>query len=266
MALQHIKIQYKDDLRRFSLNDVAPYSELQTLIRKSFLDLPQNIQIFYKDEDDDKILINSESEYQEAKRVSRETAMRLYIEENHSTSEQSNEKGTLMETVLQSLSTDPSVLQTLVPSVLKELNKPQYLSEKEISSIGDLAVQLLSFPAVQGLAVKHLPQIVTHLNSSSSSSPPSFQFGDLAKALSNSLSTRTSSQPSTTSAQTDLISLYPSLPNQTNMNVPSQEVPSWWAKELGFLAELGFTDTPLLVRLLEESKGDVAIVINRLTE
>ncbi len=77
-----LKVQTKGEIRRINVSDSFSYLSVIEALRKYFLSLPNTFSLQYKDEDEDIISVSSQAEYQEAKRIMKNSlVLRFYVHE-----------------------------------------------------------------------------------------------------------------------------------------------------------------------------------------
>jgi hypothetical protein len=160
-------------------------------LEELFIDIPKDFQIFYTDEENDKISINSQFEYEEAKRLNN-MIVRLIIEhrgvknpsqknssqENNNNTHSNNAgndassrstnpaaslaQSSLVQTLLfiQPYITNPQMLKMILPMFMNELNKNNIVPKEDIGKICQHANQILDYPFVQEFLTKQLPKVL----------------------------------------------------------------------------------------------------------
>jgi hypothetical protein len=144
--------------------------------------------MYYTDEENDKICINSQFEYDEAKRLNKQI-IRIIIEIREKKTRQSSSKpqetastetsstrsssnsssqpsalaqNPLVQTLLfiQPFITNPQLLKAILPIFLSEINKNNIVSREDITKICLHANQILDYPFVQEFLTNKLPKIM----------------------------------------------------------------------------------------------------------
>eukprot|EP01103_Thecamoeba_quadrilineata_P001637 TRINITY_DN11481_c0_g1_i1.p1 TRINITY_DN11481_c0_g1~~TRINITY_DN11481_c0_g1_i1.p1 ORF type:complete len:379 (-),score=73.42 TRINITY_DN11481_c0_g1_i1:30-1166(-) len=190
MSTQSYKVQYNEQIRRFSLPYDSTYPQLRKKLEELFIDIPKDFQICYTDEENDKISINSQFEYEEAKRLNN-MIVRLIIEHrgakktsqqnstqdnnktnNNNASNDASSRSTnpaaslaqssLVQTLLfiQPYITNPQMLKMILPMFMNELNKNNIVPKEDIGKICQHANQILDYPFVQEFLTKQLPKVL----------------------------------------------------------------------------------------------------------
>jgi len=330
--MQSYKVQFNDQIRRFSLPYESTYAQLRKKLDELFADVPNSFQIYYIDEENDKISINSQFEYDEAKRINK-LIIRLFIETSDlkkthqnrsiSTTETSNSsaansssvfaQNSIVQTLLfiQPFITNPQLLKTVLPLFLSEINRNKFVSREDLEKINQHANQILDYPFVQEFLTKHLPRILSQItgnqpapapvpepvrsteklpseqihqlfnsfmtfaqnvasNISIPNIPSSFTEPQIKTAPRSTESTKQTNTPIVEPPKDYMVYQPTSNINQTPPKIEHQEVPrntrepTIFINELNQLKELGFAESNFLIELLNQSNGDINLVMDHL--
>jgi len=164
-----------------------------------FPEVPKGFQLYYLDEEEDQISVNSQTELDEAKRLSK-LIIRLivHLRESNPQSQpqpqpqpQTQPQNTLREEAkpsqnplaqnsfvqtlvfIQPYLTNPRLLKTVLPFLLSEMNKNNYIPQEEIEKLNQMGDKLLEYPAVQDFLSSKLPKILQQVTGPTTTSDPS---------------------------------------------------------------------------------------------
>jgi hypothetical protein len=197
MSSQSYKVRFNDQYRRFSLPFETTYFQLRKKIEEVFPELPsKGFQLYYLDEEQDQISVNSQTELDEAKRLSKliirlivhireqpaNTQSQPQIPQNTTRGDEAkpsipnisqNNSFVQMLSFIQPYLTNPKLLKTALPFLLSEMNKNNYIPHEEIEKLHQMGDQLLEYPAVQEFLSVKLPKLMQQVTGPTTSPSPS---------------------------------------------------------------------------------------------
>jgi len=168
-----------------------------------FPEVPKGFQLYYLDEEEDQISVNSQTELDEAKRLSK-LIIRLIVHlresnpqsqpqtqpqtqpqpqtlpqntsrEEAKPSQNPQAQNSFVQTLvfIQPYLTNPRLLKTVLPFLLSEMNKNNYIPQEEIEKLNQMGDKLLEYPAIQDFLSSKLPKILQQVTGPTTTSDPS---------------------------------------------------------------------------------------------